>query len=328
MNFDDLKNSQKEVIRLLKNTVSKNRLVHTYLFEGIKGTPKKEAANYLAMMILCEEKEKEKPCLECRQCRLAKEGNNINIFTIKPEVESIKKEQIKELEHEFAHSALEGGRRVFIIEDIDKATPEAANSLLKFLEESGENNYGILVSDNIQKVLLTIKSRSQVVSFREVPKVNLIKELEKNKVLKEDALIYANLTNDLQEALEYSRDEKIKSIIELVKEIGRVLILRSRSATVVLFKSGPLLLKEPSRKYHGIFIDLLILYYNDQLLCLSDQKNKMIFFEEISKIESYIINDIAKTSSLIERLFEYKERLNYNVNIELMYCQMLEELAR
>jgi len=54
----------------------------------------------------------------------------------------------------------------------------------------------------------------------------------------------------------------------------------------------------------------------------------MVFFEEISKIESYIVNDIAKTSSLIEKLFEFRNRLNYNVNIELMYCQMLEEIAR
>jgi len=175
MNFDDLKNNQKEVLRLLENTFLKNRLVHTYLFEGVKGTPKIEAAYYLAMLILCEGKTDKKPCLECRQCLNTMAFNNINVYLVKPEKESIKKEQIKELEHEFAHSALEGGKRVFIIEDIDKATSEAANSLLKFLEESNDNNYGILITDNIQKVLLTIKSRSQVISFREVPKATLIK---------------------------------------------------------------------------------------------------------------------------------------------------------
>jgi len=328
MNFDDLKNNQKEVLRLLENTFLKNRLVHTYLFEGVKGTPKIEAAYYLAMLILCEGKTDKKPCLECRQCLNTMAFNNINVYLVKPEKESIKKEQIKELEHEFAHSALEGGKRVFIIEDIDKATSEAANSLLKFLEESNDNNYGILITDNIQKVLLTIKSRSQVISFREVPKATLIHELQLNDVLKEDALIFASITNDFQEALLYNTDEKVKKIIELVKEIGRVLILRTRSATVVLYKNGLFLLKETSKKYHNIFIDLLITYLNDQLLCLSDQKDKMVFFEEISKIESYIVNDIAKTSSLIEKLFEFRNRLNYNVNIELMYCQMLEEIAR
>ncbi|MGI6710288.1 MAG: hypothetical protein ACOX4W_02470 [Bacilli bacterium] len=328
MNFDDLKNNQKEVIRLLENTVEKERLVHTYLFEGVKGTPKIEAAYYLAMLILCEELTDKKPCLKCRQCVNAMAENNINIYVVRPDKETIKKEQIRDLEYEFAHSALEGGKRVFIIEDIDKATLEAANSLLKFLEESNDSNYGILITDNIQKVLLTIKSRSQVISFREVPRATLINELEKEGIPREDATIYASITNDLKEALEYHTDSKVKQIIELVKEIGRVLILRSRSATVVLFKNGVFLLKEQLKKYHYIFVDLLIVHLNDQLLSLSDQKDKMIFYEDISKIDNYIINDIAKTSRLIEKLFEFRNRLNYNVNIELMYCQMLEEIAR
>ena len=72
---------------------------------------------------------------------------------------------MEQLEKEFTLSNIEEGTRVFIINDIDKATAAAANSLLKFLEEMNDGCYGILLTENLSNVLNTIKSRSQIVSF-------------------------------------------------------------------------------------------------------------------------------------------------------------------
>ena len=63
MDFTRFKKTQKKVLRLIENSYKKNRLVHAYLFEGAKGTPKIEGAYYLANLLMC--RGENKPCGEC-----------------------------------------------------------------------------------------------------------------------------------------------------------------------------------------------------------------------------------------------------------------------
>ena len=181
MDFSTLLRTQTKVIKLLNNSILKNRLVGVYLFEGAKGTQKIEAAYYFASLLMCEKENK--PCGECLSCRRIKEGKHPRIFFIEPASKgNILKSQIDELEHEFSLVSLEEGIRVFIIKDIDKATLEASNRLLKFLEETSSTTYGILTTENLQSVINTIKSRSQIVSFAKVPRDVIIEEYTKRGI--------------------------------------------------------------------------------------------------------------------------------------------------
>jgi len=100
-----------------------------------------------------------------------KENNNKridkNIFPdliiVEPEGNSIKKEQLIELQSKITLKPLEATKKIYIIKYIEKATPSAANSILKFLEEPNEDIIGILVTNNINKVIPTIISRCQVI---------------------------------------------------------------------------------------------------------------------------------------------------------------------
>lgn len=326
MKFDALINNQKKVIKLFHNSYKKDRLVHTYLFEGAKGTSKFEAAYYFAALILCTGEEK--PCLHCEECRKILKEVHPSIFVVNAEGTTIKKEQVEALEKEFSLTAINGGKRVYIIKDIDKATASAANSLLKFLEEIGKDNYGILITENINNVLLTIRSRSQIVSFSQLPISTVANELMKKGVDEETSLILSNISNSVDDCLEMINDGKILDIIELVKKVGISIVSIEQSPILIMYQDGEFLLKESDKKYHNIFMDLLIALTRDKLFYLLNQIDRIIFKNTIEVVGELMTRNYEQSVIELESILSFKQRLKYNVNVELLYAQMLIEIAR
>lgn len=321
MRFDTLLKTQPKVVRLFQNSFKKNRLVHTYLFEGARGTCKMEAAYYFAAMILCSGKEK--PCLECEDCLKIMKEVHPSVFIIKPENNVIKKEQMEFVEKEFSLTSISEDKRVYVIVDIDKATPAAANSLLKFLEDLDGDKYGILTTENIHNVLSTIRSRSQIVTFNQVSKRVIAEELMMKGVDAETSNIMATLSNSVEECLELIGEGLILDLIELVKRVGISIITGKGDPILVLYEEGNLLIKEPNKRYHQIFMDLLITFMNDKLSYLLDQKEAIVFSNTFPELANVVNKDFQKAVKTVEKLLRYKQRLNYNVNLELFYADML-----
>ena len=192
MDFSSLFNNQKTVVRLLKNSFDNDRLFHIYLFSGPRGSLKMDAAIYLASLVLCNNGG---ACGSCEECINIDKWSNEHLFIVSPDGDSIKKEQIENLEHEFGYKS--DHTRVFIIQQIDKATLTAANTLLKFLEDLPNNCFGIILTENINKVLPTIKSRSQIVSFLPIPSDVVKDELIQKGIEVEKAHIISKITNNL-----------------------------------------------------------------------------------------------------------------------------------
>ena len=81
MKYDLFLNSQPKVLKLIDNSFKKNRLVHTYLFEGPRGTSKLEAAYYLAQKLLCTDP-KNRPCMKCEDCKKVMDEVHPSIFIL------------------------------------------------------------------------------------------------------------------------------------------------------------------------------------------------------------------------------------------------------
>ena len=325
MDFSKFKKTQEKVVKLIGNSYKKNRFVHTYLFEGAKGTPKLEAAYYLASVLMCESSDA--PCGKCLSCQRIENGSHPRIFLIKPIQDSIKKEQIDALEYEFSRIGLESGRRVFIIEGIDKATLNASNSLLKFLEEMNDDCYGVLITEAIQNVLPTIISRSQVVSFAKIPMEELIEEYKNKGVLDETSKVLATLTNDVSEGLELIKDGKVLDIIDLVKKCNESIIL-NENPFLTFYENSRFLFEENDKTYHQMFLDILITITNDRIYKILGQDDKIIFSSELEKINDKVELDYKKTFEQLEKILEFKTRLKYNISLEAMYMQMFIEIRR
>ena len=215
MDFTSLFNNQKTVVRLLKNSFDNDRLFHTYLFSGPRGSLKMDAAIYLASLILCDNGG---ACGSCEECVNIDKWSNEHLFIVSPDGDSIKKEQIEALEHEFGYKS--DHTRVFIIQQIDKATLTAANTLLKFLEDLPSNCFGIILTENINKVLPTIKSRSQIVNFLPISSDVVRDELIQKGIELEKAHIISKITNNLSIASRYTKSKNLDKAIDLVKHIS------------------------------------------------------------------------------------------------------------
>jgi len=324
MDFSKFINTQPKVKKIIDNSIASNRLSQVLLFEGAVGTPKMMAGLYLASKLLCENNS---ACGECYECGRIEKGVHPRVYIVDAIENSIKKEQIELLENEFSKSGLEEGIRVFIINNIDKATLSAANSLLKFLEEIKDNTYGILTTNNLNGVLSTIKSRSQIVSFSKVSLDIMIKEYEEKGISFEVSKVLSFVTNDTEEGVKLVEEGIILDIIDLAKKINES-FFNEENPVLVFNGDGKFLLDIKEKKYHQIFLDVLTLITNDRLYYLLGKMDEVVFMDNISSIENIYDIDYQKTFSQVKKILEYKKRLSYNVNLELFYISMLLEMVK
>jgi len=176
---------QKPAIRLLTSAIKEKRLAHAYLFTGIKGVGKETTANALVFHLFCE-KSQEIPCGTCRACKKLEKKVHPDYLIIAPEKKEITIRQIREVVNFLKYSPMEAPYKVILLKEADKLNLEAANALLKSLEEPPEFALFVLITDNFTQLLPTIISRSQVVRFRALPKAWIAEELKKRYWFEEE----------------------------------------------------------------------------------------------------------------------------------------------
>jgi DNA polymerase III subunit delta' len=157
----------RESLQPLLEAQAKGRLASTLMFSGPSGIGKRLAALVLAQALVCERRNEDAPeaCGECGSClRLEKEQSE-SLMTVFPEGAAIKIEQARDVLQFLALRKL-GRARIILIDQAHLMNPQAANALLKSLEEPPAGTYFILITPLAAAVLPTIRSRSQLVRFR------------------------------------------------------------------------------------------------------------------------------------------------------------------
>jgi DNA polymerase-3 subunit delta' len=160
---------QHKVKNLLGRSLESGRMPHAYLFRGPDGVGKKRAALMTAARINCAEPDGPSGCGTCSSCRKLGSGNHPDVVVVSPENGTIKIDRVRDLCRSLSYPPYESAMRVVIIEDIHAMTTEAANSLLKTLEEPPMNNLLILTSESSRQLLPTIVSRCQTLTFYGLP---------------------------------------------------------------------------------------------------------------------------------------------------------------
>ena len=165
MNFCVEHKTNLETAAILNRDVTGGRISHAYLFAGTTAE-KGEAAEAFARALLCSGPDQGRACGECRPCRQAGHGNHPDLHRIGPSGATIKIEQVRRMQHQVQYRSYQGGRKVFIIEPAEAMTAEAANCLLKTLEEPPEETVFILISNRPDACLPTILSRCRQMTFQ------------------------------------------------------------------------------------------------------------------------------------------------------------------
>lgn len=175
-------------MEMLRRSIRRGRLAHTYLFSGPAGIGKSLFARIFAQCLLCERTPDEEleACGECPGCRQMKANTHPDFFYVGcPEgkqdipVELFKGEKEKRngLIHDLALRPMVANRRVAIIDDANRMNDEGANAMLKTLEEPPADSLLILIAENLDPILPTIRSRCQLIRFSPLPE-NDVAELQ------------------------------------------------------------------------------------------------------------------------------------------------------
>ncbi|MFL2100460.1 DNA polymerase III subunit delta' [Desemzia sp. FAM 23991] len=313
---------QPVLMQQFQQKMQHNKLAHAYLFEGAKGTGKKELALWIAAGLFCPNKQNGIPCTTCQNCTRVFEQHHPDVVEVEPEGLSIKVEQIRYLKSEFGKSGVEGNQKVFIVSDVEKMTVGAANSLLKFLEEPSGNVTAFLLTTAKQRILPTILSRCQLIHFSPLPKDILQQELEDKGVSKNQAALLVHLTNDIAKAHEMSQDEWFMDAHPVIWKWFLKIAKKDKQSFV--FVQTTIMNHFKERSQYQLALELLLLIYRDALrLAYDAEASRLAFPRYQEELTQFVDNKSSKIIiSSIEEILASQKKLESNVNAQGIFEQL------
>ncbi len=185
-------------VKLLQKHVQSDQVRHAYLISGEHDVGKRSLALRFAQALNCTGSDRPgELCYECRSCNLVPGEKYPDLHVITPEEDSstIKIDQIRELHQRLALTPFEGRFRIAVIPDFEVATEEAANALLKTLEEPNEGVVVILTTIDAVSLLPTIVSRCEHIPLRMVSNDDILKAILARDVPPQKAALIASLAH-------------------------------------------------------------------------------------------------------------------------------------
>jgi len=314
--FDDVLGNNR-VKRVLRLALQRNRIPNSLLFTGPKGVGKNSLAHVLARAVNCE-REKDDACERCPTC-LAIAGRRLpDVWDITPDGQMIKVEQMRSMRQAAYLRPMVGKKRVFIIDEAEKMNDEAANTVLKTLEEPPLFSLIIMVTSNAHVLLPTIKSRCQILNFSPVAKEEIKRVLvEKGYPEERAGIISLAVRGNLEEALDLEWDEVQRQRQE-AWSIFRSFLGKGEAS--VFLRTYALAQRSLVRKDFEKTLEFLASFCRDLILLKEKGEPSFLFNPDFkSEIES------VKEEWSLERSWDCLQRVEYaisglskNLNLSLL----------
>lgn len=303
----------------METVLQTGRLAHAYLFLGPAGAGKGELANLVAKYLFCQDENR--PCGHCINCIRIDHGHHPDVLRLKPDGQSIKIDQVREIQHLFARRAHEGGWRVLIIEEADRLTLQGANSLLKFVEEPEERILIFFLARSREKVLPTIRSRCQELIFPP-PSPRQLKESLAQAYGDQAAAVAAQLTSDLEEANQLCQAEWFAELQEIVLQLIEACFLDKTEAFFLIEQRWLKVAKE--REQIDVGLDLMLFWYRDLIYLTMGLEDKVVYRDHKKRLaeQAKKLNQDQLVAAM-QHVLEAKRKLGAHVHPQLL----LEELV-
>lgn len=343
---------QQKIKSFFQNVIENNRVAHAYLFYGKAGSGKTAFAFELAKILNCIGGET-KPCHACPPCIKIASAAHPDVKFIFPAAKNVKEEKladlikhkiknpykklplsghlnipietIRELKNEAKYAPFEAQKRFFIISGIEYLSREAANSFLKLLEEPPVNLVLILITNDYDSVLDTIRSRCQPVSFPLLT-IDEIKEILKGYHLqteKMDAVIRISQNNieEIIERIENESDDLRPRVIDFLRAVASE---NWMSITEII--DGIILKRDKNDAME--FLNISMLWMADAFnYSITQDKNNLInsdLEETIVKFADHYNNiNYEQIINLIEKAYN---DIKYNLNSGLTLTSLAIDL--
>ncbi|MFA6098450.1 MAG: DNA polymerase III subunit delta' [Patescibacteria group bacterium] len=308
-----LGNSQ--IKNYLQLSLTLQNMSHAYLFHGPDHLGKFTMAKYAATSLLCQASKNKKPCLSCPACEQIEKNIHADISIVKKESDKqkITIEQIRELQRKLSLRSFLTNYKVAIIDHAELMSEEAANALLKTLEEPSSNTIIILIANNLHLLPKTIISRCQSIKFNLVSTINIENWLimqgnDKNKAndiahlcMGRPGLAKIILSTD---AIINEKKDSLDLLFEIINSnINDKFSILNGIIGIFKIKKDVSLYKELLDIWLSIYRDFLLCYYKNNELTNIFYKQKILSISKKINFEKIvnIIKEINFSKILISK---------------------------
>ncbi len=325
--FADIRGHQR-TLSVLRRSVASERVHHAYLFSGPDGVGKRLAAQAFAALVNCLSPVGDGATLDacgtCVSCKKFASGSHPDFSVVVPDGRFIKIDQVRALHAMTRFRPYEAARRVVIVEDADTLREEAANALLKTLEEPRGDTMFVLVSSNAQKLLTTVVSRCQPLRFAALPALDVAALLAERGVSIHQAEVVGRLSGgSVGNALHALESDVWAARAEIAERLSGV---RTASSGALLEWASELGGKNGNLPdVLGVFRSLV----RDALLAKAGASaTRFVNADLRTSIETYSSGQsIGELLGAAERIDEAEAMLRGNVNPRLVAETLLLTLA-
>lgn len=329
----DIVGHQKNV-EAMTAMIASGQVAHAYLLAGPPGVGKSLVATAFARALLCQHPLLGDSCGICHSCGQVDRKEHPDFVVLAPEGASIKIEQIRLLQRENNAGPKVGAWRVNIILDAETMTLEAANGLLKILEEPMAGVVFILVTMNLQSLLPTVISRCQQMVFQFLSPEEILLGLKQNGIEQPGMLPLALAGGSLGRALELVKEDGLVERNHMLAIANRLLHASMTEAfamveELIADSSGGSKKSGQDRKQLIRQLDLLLLWYRDIMvekecggfayIIHQDQEK-----ERIKMSQQYTTGQLL---SIMERIEKTKQALLSGANIRLALETLVLDLS-
>lgn len=316
MRFSDVL-GQASALQILQRSLSNEHFAHGQIFVGPEGVGKKNMALAVAQYLNCQHRDlmHTESCGVCPSCIKISYLEHPDVIIIEPDGASIKIEQIRTMNSKVALHAYEGAYKVVIINDAHLMTAQAANSLLKTLEEPTSDTIFILITAVVQQLPATVLSRCQQVQFKPLPAVVLSGILSADYPQKQEELPLvvalcqgsAKIANDLL-ATDQLTDAR-KQLYDLLKNFGR-----QNPSTLILWCEQ----WDKNRKMVKAILELSQLWFRDCLIWATTKElNLLINQDYASAFDDHLIS-FGVLTGILQEINEAFAQLECNASPRLV----------
>ena len=313
----------RDIIGYIKDAVQQNKVSHAYILNGQRGSGKKMLAKLFAMTLQCESGESE-PCGECRSCIQANNGNQPDIITVKHEKPaSISVDDVRtQINGDIMIKPYSSPYKVYIVPEADLMTVQAQNAILKTIEEPPEYAVILLLTENADSLLPTIRSRCVMLKLRNI-KDKLVKKylMEQMQVPDYQAdLCAAFAQGNIGRAIMLAKSEHFNEIKEDAIQLMKYIDEMELSEIVAAIKE--------INKYKlevADYLDIMTIWYRDVLLYKATKDvGGLVFGDQLKFIKAKASKSSYEgLETILESIEKAKVRIKANVNFDLLMVLLL-----
>ena len=310
----------KNIIKYIESAVQADAVSHAYILNGERGSGKKLLANLFAMSLQCQDRDENgEACGKCQSCKQALHGNQPDIVRVSHEKPTtISVDDIRQqVNNDIVIKPYSSKYKIYIIPEADLMSVQAQNALLKTIEEPPEYAVIMLLTENAEVLLPTIRSRCVMMKLRNI-KDQLVKKylMEQMEIpdYKADvcvAFAQGNMGKAIMLANSDYFNEIKEEVVHLLRNIDEMDVPELMDA-VKKCMTYKLEIND--------YLDMMAIWYRDVLIYKATKNvDRVVFSDQLRSIKARASKSSYEgIEKILEALETAKARMKANVNFELV----------